>query len=126
MPIETTAIIDSQAGMELLDVELVSSPAVSGWLAAPAARKWVPILAKFAFVQAIVQVLGFAAGLLIVRTLSKREYAFFTIGNTMLAAILVLADSGISSALTAIGGRVWQDGQRLGSCLLYTSHHTSG
>jgi O-antigen/teichoic acid export membrane protein len=117
MPIETTAIIDSQAGMELLDVELVSSPAVSGWLAAPAARKWVPILAKFAFVQAIVQVLGFAAGLLIVRTLSKREYAFFTIGNTMLAAILVLADSGISSALTAIGGRVWQDGQRLGSLL---------
>jgi O-antigen/teichoic acid export membrane protein len=62
-------------------------------------------------------VLGFAAGLLIVRTLPKREYAFYTIGNTMLASILVLADSGISSALTAIGGRVWQDSQRLGSLL---------
>jgi O-antigen/teichoic acid export membrane protein len=72
---------------------------------------------KFACVQAVVQVLGFAAGVLIVRTLPKREYAFYTIGNTMLGAILVLADSGISSALTAIGGRVWQDSQRLGSLL---------
>ena len=35
----------------------------------------------------------------------------------MLATILVLADSGISSALTAIGGRVWQDSRRLGSLL---------
>ena len=72
---------------------------------------------KFAFVQAVVQVLGFAAGLLIVRTLPKREYAFYTIGNAMLSTILVLADSGISSALTAIGGRVWQDRRRLGSLL---------
>jgi O-antigen/teichoic acid export membrane protein len=117
MPIETTAIIDSQTGMELLDAELESSPAASSWLAVPVVRKWVPILAKFAFVQAIVQVLGFVAGLLIVRALPKREYAFYTIGNTMLAAILLLADSGISSALTAIGGRVWQDNQLLGSLL---------
>ena len=72
---------------------------------------------KFACVQALVQVIGFAAGLLIVRNLPKREYAFYTIGNTMLSTILVLADSGISSALTAIGGRVWQDSRRLGSLL---------
>jgi O-antigen/teichoic acid export membrane protein len=117
MPIETTAIIEAQTGTDLLDVELGSSQTVSGWLTPPAVRKWVPILAKFAFVQAVVQVLGFAAGLLIVRTLPKREYAFYTIGNTMLGAILVLADSGISSALTAIGGRVWRDSQLLGSLL---------
>lgn len=95
--------------------EVVSSPSFPGWLGQETLRKWVPILAKFALVQALVQGLGFAAGLLIVRTLPKREYAFYTIGNTMLSAILVLADSGISSALTAIGGRVWQNGQRLGS-----------
>ena len=51
------------------------------------------------------------------RGLPKREYAFYTIGNTMLATILLLADSGISSALTAIGGRVWRDSHRLGSLL---------
>ena len=59
------------------------------------------------------QVLGFAAGILVIRNLPKREYALYTLGNTMLATILVLADSGISSALTAIGGRIWQDKQRL-------------
>jgi O-antigen/teichoic acid export membrane protein len=86
--------------------------------AKPAALiKWLPILARFTFIQAVVQLLGFTAGILIVRHLPKREYAFYTIGNTMLATILMLADSGISSALSAIGGRVWQDGKRLGSLM---------
>jgi len=35
----------------------------------------------------------------------------------MLASILLLADSGISSALSAIGGRIWQDRRGLGSLL---------
>ena len=117
MQSDTTAIIESQTGTELLKLEVPLSASVPGWFARTTLRKWVPILVKFAFVQAVVQVIGFAAGLLIVRTLPKREYAFYTIGNTMLGAILVLADSGISSALTAIGGRVWQDRQRLGSLL---------
>jgi len=86
-------------------------------VARPALKKWLPILARFTFIQGVVQLLGFAAGILIVRELPKREYAFYTIGNTMLATILLLADSGISSALSAIGGRIWKDNQRLGSLL---------
>src|ERR1700730_2983884 len=117
MQSDTTAIIESQTGTELLELEVPSPPSVPDWLDRNMLRKWVPVLVKFTFVQAVVQVLGFAAGLLIVRTLPKREYAFYTIGNTMLSTILVLADSGISSALSAIGGRVWQDSQRLGSLL---------
>lgn len=117
MQVDTTANIESQTGAELLELEVPSPPPVPGWFARNTLGKWVPVLAKFAFVQAVVQVLGFAAGLLIVRGLSKREYAFYTIGNTMLSTILLLADSGLSSALSAIGGRVWQDGRRLGSLL---------
>jgi O-antigen/teichoic acid export membrane protein len=117
MQTDTTAIVDPLAEAELLGLEVASPPPLPGWFARTTLTKWVPILAKFALVQAFVQVLGFAAGLLIVRTLPKREYAFYTIGNTMLGAILVLADSGISSALTAIGGRVWQDSRQLGSLL---------
>jgi O-antigen/teichoic acid export membrane protein len=119
MQSDATAIIESQTGTELLELEVPSPPppSVPSWFAQSTLKKWAPILVKFAFVQALVQVLGFAAGLLIVRSLPKREYAFYTIGNTMLGAILVLADSGISSALTAIGGRVWQDSRRLGSLL---------
>ena len=101
--------------------EVQPSPASSLIGEIPAAKsalkKWLPILARFTFIQALVQILGFAAGILIVRQLPKREYAFYTIGNTMLATILLLADSGISSALSAIGGRVWRDNKRLGSLM---------
>src|SRR6476660_1973500 len=101
--------------------EVQTSPASSLIGEIPAAKsalkKWLPILARFTLIQGVVQVLGFAAGILIVRQLPKREYAFYTIGNTMLATILLLADSGISSALSAIGGRVWHDNERLGSLM---------
>jgi O-antigen/teichoic acid export membrane protein len=80
-------------------------------------KNWFSVLVKFASVQVVVQILGFIAGIMIVRALPKRQYAFYTIGNTMLASILILADSGISSALSAIGGRVWQDQRGLGSLL---------
>ena len=42
-------------------------------------RRWTPILVKFASVQAVVQVVGFAAGILVIRNLPKREYALYTL-----------------------------------------------
>jgi hypothetical protein len=55
----------------------------------------------------LVPVLGLAGGFLVVRNPPKREYALSTLGNTMQASSL--AESGICSAPTAIGGRIWQD-----------------
>ncbi len=72
---------------------------------------------QFASVQALVQLIGFAAGILLVRQLDQREYAFFTIANTMQGTINVLADIGISIGLVSIGGRVWQDGHRFGELI---------
>src|SRR5258708_7758637 len=80
-------------------------------------QRWLPIVVKFGFVQSIVQIVGFATGILIVRQLPKREYAYYTIGNTMLSTILLLADSGISSALSSIGGRLWHDNYRFRSLI---------
>ena len=68
----------------------------------------------FAVVQAIVQVIGFLSGILLIRHLAQREYAYFTIANTMQGTLNVLADIGISVGLVSIGGRVWQDRQRFG------------
>jgi len=45
--------------------------------------------------------------------LEQREYAFFTIANTMQGTLNLLADVGISVGLVSIGGRVWQDRPRL-------------
>lgn len=84
----------------------------------PRYRKWLGwgrLLAGFVSVQVVVQVLGFLGGILLVRCLPKEQYGFFTIGNSMLAMMSMLADNGIGSALSAIGGRVHDDRMRFGS-----------
>ncbi len=78
---------------------------------------WAKVLSKFISVQVIIQGIGFLSGLLLVRTLEKEEYAYFTIANTMQGTINILADSGISVALCAIGGKVWQDAYRFGQLI---------
>ena len=69
---------------------------------------------QFASIQVLVQLIGFATGILLVRQLDQHEYAFFTIANTMQGTINILADIGISIGLVSIGGRVWRDGHRFG------------
>jgi len=75
------------------------------------------IVGNFALIQAMVQVIGFMSGILLVRTLDQREYAYFTIANTMQGTINLLADIGIGVGLVSIGGRVWQDRHRFGSLI---------
>jgi O-antigen/teichoic acid export membrane protein len=80
------------------------------------------MVGNFALVQAMVQLVGFASGILLVRWLDQSEYAYFTIANTMQGTINVLADMGISIGLISIGGRVWQDRHRFGQ-LITTAQH---
>lgn len=61
--------------------------------------------------------MGVASGILLVRALSQQEYAYFTIANSMLATISILADSGVGIGLTSIGGRVWKDPYRFGQLI---------
>ena len=80
------------------------------------------VVGSFAFAQAAVQAIGFLSGILLVRQLEQREYAYFTIANTMQGTINLLADIGISIGLISIGGRVWQDRDRFGQ-LIDTALH---
>src|SRR5256714_1107206 len=72
------------------------------------------VVGNFAFVQAVVQIISFLSGILLIRHLDQREYAYFHIANTMQGTLNVLADIGISIGLVSIGGRVWQDRERFG------------
>src|SRR6266404_2671563 len=72
---------------------------------------------NYALIQIAVQFLGFASGILLVRWLPQREYAYFTIANAMQATLNMLADIGISVGLISIGGRVWQDRHRFGELI---------
>jgi O-antigen/teichoic acid export membrane protein len=75
------------------------------------------MVGNFASVQALVQLIGFGSGILLVRRLDQNQYAYFTIANTMQGTINVLADMGISIGLISIGGRVWQDRYRFGQLI---------
>jgi O-antigen/teichoic acid export membrane protein len=75
------------------------------------------IVGNFAIVQAVVQVIGFLSGILLIRRLDQREYAYFTIANTMQGTLNILADIGISIGVVSIGGRVWHDRHRFGQLI---------
>lgn len=93
------------------------SPPILSEASAPAIRRALHrarVVGSFAFVQGVVQVVGFLSGILLIRHLNQREYAYFTIANTMQGTLNVLADIGISIGLVSIGGRVWQDRHRFG------------
>lgn len=78
---------------------------------------WLNKLSKFISIQLFTQGLGMLSGIILIRTLSQEEYAYFTLANTMQGAMSTLADSGISTALSAIGGKVWQDHYQFGQLI---------
>ena len=93
------------------------SPPVLNEASAPVIRRALQrarLVGNFAFVQAVVQIVGFLSGILLIRYLDQREYAYFTIANTMQGTLNVLADIGISIGVVSIGGRIWQDPHRFG------------
>ena len=77
-------------------------------------RYWVGTVGRFSALQLVLQFLNAITGFLLVRHLTKGDYALYTIANTMQGTMGILADSGISVALSAIGGKIWQDSRRMG------------
>jgi O-antigen/teichoic acid export membrane protein len=79
--------------------------------------EWAKLISITGMTQIIVQVLGFGCGILVLRLLPTNEYAFYTIANTMLGTMTILADGGIAAGVMAQGGKVWKDRQKLGVVL---------
>jgi O-antigen/teichoic acid export membrane protein len=101
-------------------VSVVTTSRFRDVICSPKLLSWTKLLTRFLSLEVIVQALGFASGVFLVRVLPKAEYGIFTIANTMQQTMNLLADNGISSGLTAIGGRVWNDRFRFGQ-LLHTA-----
>lgn len=81
------------------------------------AFNWFKLIGITGAVQVFVQIIGFVCGVLVIRTLSTQEYALYTLGNTLLGAMLILANSGLSIGVMAQGGKVWQNQTKLGEVL---------
>jgi O-antigen/teichoic acid export membrane protein len=56
--------------------------------------------------QVVVQAIGLISGFLIIRLLPTQEYALYTLGATVLATAVVLADGGVANGVMAEGGKV--------------------
>jgi len=83
----------------------------------PKILHWIKLVSITAGSQVLIQVLGLVCGIFIIHLLPTKEYAFYTIANTMLGMMAVIADSGISSGLMAQGGKVWESKHNLGVVL---------
>jgi O-antigen/teichoic acid export membrane protein len=84
-------------------------PAKSAW------RSRLELLLVTGGAQAGIQLLGVVTGLVLVRLLPVREYAYYTMANAALGTMTVLTDSGISQSVMAQGGKVWQSPSMLGA-----------
>lgn len=73
--------------------------------------------AQVGIAQVAVQAIGFVCGILVIRLLPTQEYALYTLANTMLGTMTILADGGIASGVLSQGGKVWQDKKQLGSVM---------
>lgn len=81
-------------------------------------RQWVRLIAFTGAAQITVQAIGFISGILVIRLLPIHEYALYTLANTMLGALTILADGGVATGVMSQGGKVWQDKRKLGAILV--------
>ncbi|MDB5111018.1 MAG: hypothetical protein JWR67_2132, partial [Mucilaginibacter sp.] len=79
--------------------------------------EWGKLISITGSSQLLIQAIGLIGGILIIRLLPTQEYGLYTLANTMLGTMIVLADGGISSSVLAQGGKVWNSRERLGSVL---------
>jgi O-antigen/teichoic acid export membrane protein len=83
---------------------------------------WGKLISITGGTQLIVQAVSLICGILVIRLLPIREYALYTIANTMLGTISLLADGGISTGVMTQGSRVWRDKEKLGAVLASGLH----
>ena len=70
-------------------------------------KSWIRLLSLTLSAQFLIQAIGLLGGIIIIRFLNKEEYAYYTIANTMLGTMTILADGGISQAVLSQGGKNW-------------------
>lgn len=78
---------------------------------------WGKLITVTGSAQVIVQAIGLISGVLVIRLLPTFQYALYTLANTMLGTMVLLADGGIATSVMAQGGKVWEDKAKLGSVL---------
>lgn len=77
-------------------------------------KKWRGILARFVSVNALTQLIALVVGVLVIRGLSKDDYAAYAVFTSFVAAFILLTDSGLSGAVIGFASSSSGDAPKLG------------
>lgn len=77
--------------------------------------RYIGLLSRFFSLQFAVQAIGFVVGILIVRGLDKPDYALYTVGTSVVAALIAMSDGGVTSLLAVEGSKVREDRTAVGT-----------
>ncbi len=80
-------------------------------------RRWLLLLSRFSFYETLSKGLMLVTGILVIRSLEKTEYAFYTITHSMLGALGLLSTLGVGTAVISLGGKWIDDREAMGSLL---------
>ncbi|MDQ1085600.1 polysaccharide biosynthesis protein [Siphonobacter sp. SORGH_AS_1065] len=83
-------------------------------------QRWIELVRLATYTglaQGSIQVLSLLSGILVIRLLPTQEYAVYTLANTMLGTMTVLADGGISAGVMAQGAAHWNNPRKLGQVI---------
>lgn len=70
-------------------------------------------LASYVSAQVVVQLVGFVAGIVLVRQMEQTQYGYYVLAISMVGVANVLLDLGLGTAVLAIGGRSMATPDRL-------------
>jgi O-antigen/teichoic acid export membrane protein len=77
--------------------------------------EWGRLITISGSAQVLIQFFSLISGILVIRLLPTGEYALYTLTNTMLGTMILLADGGISDGVLSQGGKAWSDRNWLGA-----------
>lgn len=83
----------------------------------PWLKKWSLRFLSVTGTQVLTQLLNGVVAFVLVRTLTKQDYAWFTIASSMAAVLNALNDGGVATAVTSVGGTVWLDRGRFSALM---------
>jgi O-antigen/teichoic acid export membrane protein len=80
-------------------------------------RRRLQRLSGVASAQLVVQAIGFAAGIVLVREMELAQYGYYTLAISMVGLGNVLVDLGLGTAVLALGGRIGFERARIAALL---------
>lgn len=78
-------------------------------------KKWRGILTRFLSVNALTQLVALVVGILVIRGLTKDDYAAYAVFTSFVAAFILLTDSGLSGAVIGFASNSSDDRRTLGA-----------